>query len=118
MKAEDGKAKASCCAGKDASGDSKDAMSCMKNDKDKTAASCCKDGCGKDSCAKDKTAAACCSGKCAKDGREKLLLRNEEREDGQELLRKRDAQLARTFDPPERGPGDLSRGLFFFFFRV
>jgi hypothetical protein len=68
IKAEDGKATASCCTNKDATADSKNAMSCMKNDKDKTAASCCKDGCGKDSCAKEKTAAACCSGKCAKDG--------------------------------------------------
>ncbi len=50
------------------SSDGKDAMSCMKNDKDKTTASCCKDGCSKDSCAKGKTASAGCGGKCAKDG--------------------------------------------------
>ncbi|MGC1645112.1 MAG: hypothetical protein WA741_04730, partial [Candidatus Sulfotelmatobacter sp.] len=36
MKAEDGKSTASCCANKDATADSKDAMSCMKNEKDKT----------------------------------------------------------------------------------
>ncbi len=46
-------------------------MSCMKNDKDKTAASCCKDGCSKGSCAKDKTAAACCAGKCGRDGKKR-----------------------------------------------
>jgi|CZKD01.1.fsa_nt_gi hypothetical protein len=69
MKAADGKEMASCCAGKDAkSSGGKDAMACMKNDKDKTAASCCKDDCSKDSCGKDKTAAACCAGKCGKDG--------------------------------------------------
>lgn len=52
----------SCCGGKEAkSGDGKDAMSCMRNDKDKAAASCCKDGC------KDKAAGSCCGEKCGKD---------------------------------------------------
>lgn len=54
----------SCCAGKEASCcGGKDAMSCMKDKADKTATSCCKEG-----CTKDKTAAACCgSGKsCGK----------------------------------------------------
>ncbi len=68
MKTEDGKTTASCCAGKDAAADGKSAMSCMRGDKDKNAASCCKDGCGKDSCAKNKTASARCGGKCGKDG--------------------------------------------------
>ena len=67
MKGEDGKATTSCCANKEATTSGKDALSCMKNEKDKTAASCCKDGCSKDSCAKDKTAAACCNGKCGKE---------------------------------------------------
>ncbi|HEY6369092.1 MAG TPA: hypothetical protein VIX37_00805 [Candidatus Sulfotelmatobacter sp.] len=68
-KAEQGKETASCCSRKDMkSSDGKNAMSCLKGDKDKTVASFCKDGCGKDSGAKDKTAAACCGGKCAKDG--------------------------------------------------
>ena len=68
MKDQDGKEMASCCAGKEATASGgKDAMSCMKNEKDK-AASCCKDACSKDSCSKDKTAAACCAGKCGKDG--------------------------------------------------
>jgi len=44
---------ASCCGGKDA-------KSCMKNDKDAVAGSCCKDACSKESCGKDKTASACC----------------------------------------------------------
>lgn len=61
MKSEDDKATASGCAGKDAMAGGKDAMSCMNNDKDKTVASCCKDGCGK-----DKAAAACCGGKWGK----------------------------------------------------
>ena len=62
MKAEQGKETASCCARKDMkSSDGKSTMSCMKGDKDKTAASCCKDGCGKDSCAKDGEK-GCCSG--------------------------------------------------------
>ena len=68
MKDNDGKEMASCCAGKDMkSSDGKEAMACMKGDKDK-AASCCKDSCSKDGCAKDKTASGCCGGKCGKDG--------------------------------------------------
>lgn len=60
----------SCCAGKhEMSVDGKEAMSCMKGDKDKTAASCCKDGCSKESCGKDKTASACCGDKCGKEGK-------------------------------------------------
>ncbi len=53
----------SCCAGKDGKSCSngKDEKSCMNGDK--SAASCCKDGCGK-----DKTAASCCGDKCSKDG--------------------------------------------------
>jgi len=59
----DAKDMASCCAGKDAkSCCGKDAKSCMKDDK--TAAACCKDGCGKD---KDKTAASCCDHKAGKE---------------------------------------------------
>jgi|SRR5579859_3499051 len=70
MKDSDGKEHASCCAGKHAmSADGKDAMSCMKGDKDKAMASCCKEGCSKESCGKDKTAAACCGDKCGKDGK-------------------------------------------------
>jgi hypothetical protein len=72
MEAKDAKEMASCCAGKDAkSSDGKDGMACMKSDKDKAAASCCKDACGKDdaSCGKDKTAAACCGNSCGKDGK-------------------------------------------------
>jgi hypothetical protein len=47
----------SCCAGKDAKCcGGKDAKSCMKGDK--TAASCCKDG-----CSKDNTASSCCKSK-------------------------------------------------------
>jgi hypothetical protein len=67
-KAADGKhsKEMSCCGGKDAkSTDCKDAMSCMRNAKDK-GASCCKKGCGKDACAKDKMAASCCGNKCGK----------------------------------------------------
>jgi hypothetical protein len=59
---KDAKDMASCWGGKEAKSccGGKDAKSCMKDDK--SAASCCKDGCGK-----DKTAASCCSGKeCAK----------------------------------------------------
>ena len=85
MSAKDSKGMASCCAGKDAkssSGD-KEAMSCMKGGKDKTADSCCagkddmscmkgdKDkaaSCCGDKCAKDKTASACCGGDCGKEG--------------------------------------------------
>jgi len=54
----DGKDMASCCAGKADSSccSGKDAKSCMKGDK--TAASCCKDGCGKDT-----TAKSCCDRK-------------------------------------------------------
>src|SRR5579862_6089918 len=58
----DAKDMASCCGGKEMKsccGD-KDAKSCMKDDK--TAAGCCKDGCGK-----DKAAKACCGDKeCGK----------------------------------------------------
>jgi hypothetical protein len=69
MQAKDAKEMASCCAGKNAmSSGGRDAMSCMKGDKDKTATSCCKDGCSKDNCGKDKTAAACCGGTCGKNG--------------------------------------------------
>ena len=53
MKAGDDKEMASCCGGKDA-------KSCMKDDK--TAASCCKESCGK-----DKTAADCCDRANGKD---------------------------------------------------
>ena len=49
---EDAKSMGSCCSGKDA-------KSCMKGDK--TAASCCKDGCGK-----DKTASMSCGKECGK----------------------------------------------------
>ena len=59
---KDSKEMAPCCGGKDA-------KSCMKDSKDKSAASCCKEGCGKDSCGKDKTASACCGNKCGKDGK-------------------------------------------------
>ena len=68
MQAKDGKETASgksamsCCSGKDA-------KSCMRSGKEKTATSCCKDGCSKDSCGKDKTAAACCGTTCSKDGK-------------------------------------------------
>jgi hypothetical protein len=65
MKAGDSKEKKSCCEGKEASSsnDKDAAMSCMKGDKEKAAASSCGDKCGK-----DKTAAACCDGKdCGKD---------------------------------------------------
>jgi hypothetical protein len=58
---KDGKEMASCCSGKDA-------KICMRNSKDKTAASCCKEGCSKESCGKDKTA-SCCGDKCGKDGK-------------------------------------------------
>ena len=63
MKAGESEKKESCCAGKDAmSSDAKGAMSCMKGDKDKPAASC------GDQCSKDKDAAARCGGKdCGKD---------------------------------------------------
>ena len=55
----DAKDMAFCCAGKDgASCCGKDAKSCMKDDK--TMASCCKDGCGKDKMA------SCCDRKAAK----------------------------------------------------
>jgi hypothetical protein len=55
-----GKEMASCCGGKDtASCCGKDAKSCMKDEK--SAASCCKDGCGK-----DKTA-SCCDRKAGKE---------------------------------------------------
>jgi hypothetical protein len=72
MDAKDSKEMASCCAGKGAkSGDCKEGMACMKNDKDKAAASCCKDACDKDgvSCGKDKTAASCCGNGCGQDGK-------------------------------------------------
>lgn len=58
MQSKDGKGMASCCGGKDA-------KSCMRSDKDKTAASCCKDACSKD---KDKSAAGCCGDTCSKKG--------------------------------------------------
>ena len=63
MRKHDGKKMASCCAGKDEKSccGGKDAKSCMKDDK--TAAGCCKDGCGKE---KDKTA-PCCDRKAGKD---------------------------------------------------
>ena len=70
MAATDSKDAQSCCAHHDMKADAgKDAMSCMKGANDKTAASCCKDGCSKDSCAKDKTASACCGAKCGKAGK-------------------------------------------------
>ncbi len=50
-----GKETASCCGGKDA-------MSCMKGDKDKTAHACCGDKCSKDAAGK-----MSCAGKCAKE---------------------------------------------------
>ncbi|HME34035.1 MAG TPA: hypothetical protein VKF84_02265 [Candidatus Sulfotelmatobacter sp.] len=86
-KAADGK-EMSCCAGKDAKSSGKDAMACMKNSKNK-AASCCKDGCTKDSCGKDKTAAACCAGKCSKDEKSCSGAKVEKvrEEDRKELLR-------------------------------
>jgi len=62
----DGKEMASCC--KKAASDGKAGMACMRKAKGK-AASCCKEGCGKESCArdvKDKTASACCGGKDGK----------------------------------------------------
>jgi hypothetical protein len=49
---EDAKSMGSCCSGKDA-------KSCMKGDE--TAASCCKDSCGK-----DKTASMSCGKECGK----------------------------------------------------
>lgn len=74
-KAHDGDAKemASCCSGKDSSCcGGKDAKSCMKDDK--TAASCCKDGCGKDktaSCCDRKAAKGCGKGCCGANKSEK-----------------------------------------------
>jgi len=66
---KDSEEMASCCAKKDSkSSDGKEAMSCMKDSKDKAAASCCKGACSKHGCAKDKTAASCCGGTCGKDG--------------------------------------------------
>lgn len=59
---KEAKGMASCCGDKEMKSccGGKDGKSCMKDDK--TAASCCKDGCGK-----DKSAKACCSGKdCGK----------------------------------------------------
>jgi len=83
MKSEAGKGMSCSGMGKDASCcGGKDAKSCAKNAKDKTA-SCCKD-----SCSKDKTASACCGGNCGKEG----MLREEVREDREELLRRRPAQ--------------------------
>src|ERR1019366_3589499 len=67
MAADSTKDAHACCAHHDMSG--KDAKSCMRTGKDKAAASCCKDGCSKDSCGKDKTAAACCGGSCGKDSK-------------------------------------------------
>ena len=64
MKSTEIMEQASCCGGKNATATG--AMSCMRNRNHKTAASCCKEGCGKDSCAKDKTASACCKGKDGK----------------------------------------------------
>jgi hypothetical protein len=61
MNSMESKDQASCCGGKNAP--AKGTMSCMRNSDHKTAASCCKEGCGKDSCAKEKTASACCNGK-------------------------------------------------------
>jgi hypothetical protein len=70
MAVADSKDMKGCCAHHDMkAGDGKEAMSCMKGDKDKTAASCCKDGCSKESCGKDKTATACCGEECGKDGK-------------------------------------------------
>lgn len=63
----DAKAMASCCSGKEGAsccGD-KDSKSCMKDDK--TAASCCKEGCDKDkaaSCCDQKSGKACGKGCC------------------------------------------------------
>ncbi len=59
---KDAKDMASCCGGKEMKSccGGKDAKSCMRGDK--SAAGCCKDGCGK-----DKAAKACCGGKeCGK----------------------------------------------------
>jgi hypothetical protein len=59
-----GKEMSSCCGDTKAmSCSGKDAKSCMKDAKDKSA-SCCKG-----SCEKDKAATACCGDKCAKDGK-------------------------------------------------
>jgi len=62
MHKHDGKDMASCCSGKDGKSccGGKDGRSCMKDDK--TAASCCKECCGKE---KDKTA-SCCDRKAGK----------------------------------------------------
>ncbi len=69
----DAKDMASCCAGKDgASCCGKDGKSCMKDDK--TMASCCKDGCGKDkmaSCCDRKGAKQCGKGCCGSSKSEK-----------------------------------------------
>lgn len=67
MASADAKDAAACCAHQDTS--AKGAMSCMRTNKNKAAASCCKESCGKGSCTKDKTSAACCAGKCGKDGK-------------------------------------------------
>jgi hypothetical protein len=75
MAAADAKDAPACCAHHDMKSgmgdmkdkDGKEAVSCMKNDKDQATAPCCNDACSKDSCEKDKTAAACCAGKCGND---------------------------------------------------
>lgn len=58
--AKDSKEMASCCAGKDAKSDGKDAMACMKNDKDKTAAASCGD-CGSGNCCSKDHEKGCCA---------------------------------------------------------
>jgi len=70
----DAKEMASCCAGKEGASccGGKDAKSCMKDGK--TAASCCKDGCGKDkmaSCCDRKAAKGCGKGCCGSNKSEK-----------------------------------------------
>lgn len=70
----DAKEMASCCAGKEAASccGGKDAKSCMKDDK--TAASCCKEGCGKAkmaSCCDRKAAKQCGRGCCGSNKSEK-----------------------------------------------
>lgn len=70
----DAKDMASCCAGKEATSccGGKDAKSCMKGDK--TAASCCKDGCGKGNmatCCDRKAAKGCGKGCCESNKSEK-----------------------------------------------
>jgi hypothetical protein len=72
-KMSDGKEMASCCGGKEtASCCGKDAKSCMKDEKN--AASCCKDGCGRDktaSCCDRKAGKECGKGCCGSNKSEK-----------------------------------------------